>query len=132
MDDTVKGVRSELLEQGVDPSVMTDLRRRWEERLATMRVTATDEDKAAELLFGDAEPPAAAAPVKRERELPPAPIAAEKKVKTEGEAAADGGSDVDEESLSSLSDSDAVLQAEQSDCPNLVLCQFETVKKSGK
>ena len=97
-----------------------------------MRVTATDEDKAAELLFGDAEPPAAAAPVKRERELPPAPIAAEKKVKTEGEAAADGGSDVDEESLSSLSDSDAVLQAEQSDCPNLVLCQFETVKKSGK
>ena len=131
MEDVLKTVRTDWLSEGVDPLLPDRLRARWLEKMEARNEVKSEGavgQAALELLQGgDAPPPPlppdAPRPVKREAEAADAPGAApEKKAKV---AEKESG----EESLSSLSDDSDVIH-EEGESDTLILCQFETVKKT--
>jgi hypothetical protein len=139
MEDVVKGVRGDWLEQGVDPLVIDELRDVWAGRLAAIH----DDPEPEQILFGAGEAAAAPPPplppgrpmpkgVKREDNDSEGNEPSEKKPKV---AKLEG-----EESLSSLGSSDEDLVAlpggeEEADEAeegegNVVLAQWEQVKST--
>jgi hypothetical protein len=133
MEDVLKAVRADWLAEGVDPLLPDRLRTRWTEKMGARDVVKSEgavNDAARALLRDGAPapplPPDAPRPVgavKREAEAdvvaPPPPVEKKAKVvKEEGE-----------ESLSSLSDDSDVI-VEDVGGGALLLCQFETVKKT--
>ena len=131
MEDVLKTVRADWLAEGVDPLLPDRLRARWEEKMVARDVVKSEgavNQAALVLLQGEAPPPLppdAPRPVGAVKREPDAPGAAapppEKKPKVQKEEG--------EESLSSLSDEEDVI-AEGPEGGALLLCQFETVKKT--
>ncbi len=126
MEDVLKRVRSSWLEEGVEAEVADRLRARWNERMEARNEVRSEGavSNAALALTQAVGGEAPSLPANAPRPVEGGTEPAGKRVKLEGEKKESG-----EESLSSLSDDSSVME-EMADCPNLVLCQFETVKKT--
>ena len=130
MEDVVKGVRGDWLEQGVDVLVIDELRDLWSRRLAAVHETPEPEPEA--ILFGAGAappplPPGRPVPKQAQSGAPEEPSEKKQKIKEEK---LEG-----EESLSSLdSDEDLVhvpaAEDEAEEESNVVLAQWEQVKSS--
>jgi hypothetical protein len=134
VDDVLKNIRAEWLEGGVELATVDALRDMWLTRLqaSSEAKNAVKKEpglvsKAELLLFGDDNAPVSEEENKKRVSAPPPDDQRdEKKLKR-----VESQKEVGEESLSSLTDSSDEEEGDvEGEATNLLLCQFETVKKT--